>query len=151
MLGESEPMPEGSVPVRGYDFNNGPDLEALLASFATTGFQATSFGQAVEEIKRMRAWRLSDEPVADDEDEDLKSFEARSKVKTTVFLGCTSNLVSAGTRETIRWLLQHKKVDCLVTTAGGIEEDIIKVRTCKGSNPGLALRSELSSVRALLL
>jgi len=47
-------------------------------------------------------------------------------VRATVFLGCTSNLVSAGTRETIRWLLQHKKVDCLVTTAGGIEEDIIK-------------------------
>ena len=74
----------------------------------------------------MRAWRLSDVPVADDEDDDLKSPEARSKVRATIFLGCTSNLVSAGTRETIRWLLEHKKVDCLVTTAGGIEEDIIK-------------------------
>ncbi len=126
VLGESEAMPEGSVPVGGYDFNRGTDLNALLASFATTGFQATSFGQAVEEVNRMRAWRLSDVPVADDEDDDLKSPEARSKVRATIFLGCTSNLVSAGTRETIRWLLEHKKVDCLVTTAGGIEEDIIK-------------------------
>ena len=40
VLGESEPMPEGSVPVRGYDFNQGCDMNALLASFATTGFQA---------------------------------------------------------------------------------------------------------------
>ena len=26
----------------------------------------------------------------------------------------------------IRWLIEHKKVDCLVTTAGGIEEDLMK-------------------------
>ena len=26
VLGESEPMPEGSVPVKGYDFNKGVDL-----------------------------------------------------------------------------------------------------------------------------
>jgi hypothetical protein len=29
-------------------------------------------------------------------------------------------------REQIRWLVQHKMVDVLVTTAGGIEEDFIK-------------------------
>ena len=29
-------------------------------------------------------------------------------------------------RETFRWLLQHNMVDCVVTTAGGIEEDFIK-------------------------
>ena len=37
-----------------------------------------------------------------------------------------SNLISAGTRETIRWLVEHRKIDCLVTTGGGIEEDIMK-------------------------
>lgn len=126
VLGESEDMPPGSVPVRGYDFNKGVDMEALLQSFATTGFQATNFGLAVQEVNRMIAWRLSDEPVADDEDEDLRSHEARSAVKCTIFLGCTSNLVSAGTRETIRYLMEHRKVSCMVTTAGGIEEDLIK-------------------------
>ena len=126
VLGESEPMPANSVAVRGYDFNRGADMEAVLQSFATTGFQASSFAQAVEEIKRMRAWRLSDEPVASDEDEDLKTPEARAQERATVFMGCTSNLISAGTRETIRYLLQHKKIDVLVTTAGGIEEDLIK-------------------------
>ena len=126
VLGESEEMPEGSIPVRGYDFNDGVDLDALLSSLATTGFQASNFGLAIEEVKRMRAWRLSDEPVKPDEDDDLRDPAQRQKVRCTIFLGCTSNLISAGTRETIRYLLQHRKVDCLVTTAGGIEEDLIK-------------------------
>ena len=48
------------------------------------------------------------------------------KTGCTIFLGYTSNLVSSGLRETIRFLVQHKLVDCIVTTAGGIEEDFIK-------------------------
>jgi len=126
VLGESEEMPEGSIPVKGYDFNQGVDLDAVLKSFATTGFQASNFGMAVDEVNKMLAWSLKDEPVAPDEDEELRSPEAREKVRTTIFLGCTSNLVSAGTRETIRYLLEHKKVSCLVTTAGGVEEDMLK-------------------------
>jgi deoxyhypusine synthase len=35
-------------------------------------------------------------------------------------------MVSCGMREVIRFLVQHKLVDVLVTTAGGIEEDFIK-------------------------
>jgi deoxyhypusine synthase len=35
-------------------------------------------------------------------------------------------MISAGIRETIRFLVQHKFVDVVITTAGGIEEDIIK-------------------------
>lgn len=43
-------------------------------------------------------------------------------------------MVSCGIREIIRYLAQHKmvynkykiKVDCIVTSAGGIEEDFIK-------------------------
>ena len=72
-------------------------------------------------------WSLADVPVADNEDDDLKDVEARRKVKTKVFLGYTSNMVSAGVRETIRFLVQHKMVDVVVTTGGGIEEDFIKV------------------------
>jgi deoxyhypusine synthase len=47
---------------------------------------------------------------------------------TKIFLGFTSNLMSAGTREQIKWLVKHCLVDVIVTTAGGIEEDFIKVR-----------------------
>ena len=42
------------------------------------------------------------------------------------YLGYTSNLISAGTRETIKYLAKHNMVDVLVTSAGGIEEDFIK-------------------------
>jgi deoxyhypusine synthase len=45
----------------------------------------------------------------------------------TIFLGFTSNMVSSGVRESIRFLVQHRLVDCIVTTAGAIEEDIMKV------------------------
>jgi len=36
-------------------------------------------------------------------------------------------MVSSGNREIIKYLVKNKKVDVLVTSAGGIEEDIIKV------------------------
>jgi hypothetical protein len=39
--------------VSGYDFNHGLDLQALLRSMYTTGFQASHLGQAVEEVNRM--------------------------------------------------------------------------------------------------
>jgi deoxyhypusine synthase len=48
----------------------------------------------------------------------------------TLFLGYTSNLISSGLREILKFLAQYKLVDCIVTTAGGIEEDFIK---CLGS------------------
>ena len=48
------------------------------------------------------------------------------KDEAFIFLGYTSNMVSSGNRDIIRWLVKHKKINCLVTTAGGIEEDLIK-------------------------
>ena len=38
-------------------------------------------------------------------------------------------MISSGVRETIKYLVKNKKVDVLVTTAGGIEEDIMKCIT----------------------
>ena len=52
--------------------------------------------------------------------------EEGPKNNCTIFLGYTSNMASCGVRENIRFLVEHKLVDCLVTTAGGIEEDLIK-------------------------
>lgn len=61
-------------------------------------------------------------------------------------MGYTSNLISSGLRETLRYLVQHKHVSAVVTTAGGIEEDLIK---CLGPTylgsftaPGAALRAQ---------
>jgi deoxyhypusine synthase len=141
----SNPL-DGAKQVRGYDFNNGVDYDVLLSSFLTTGFQATSFAQAVEEINKMRRWRLSDEPVDENEHEEDKDPEKRAQIKCKIFLGYTSNLVSSGVRESIRFLVQHKMVDCVVSSAGGIEEDFIKclAPTYLGdfSLPGASLRAQ---------
>ncbi|KAJ2779157.1 Deoxyhypusine synthase [Coemansia interrupta] len=128
VLVESEQLPKGTQLIKGYDFDNGVDYNALLSSYLTTGFQASSFGRAVEIINHMRAWRLSDEPLPDDADPDdpENSFESRSNVKCKVFMGYTSNLVSSGIRDTIRYLVKNRFVDVLVSTAGGVEEDFIK-------------------------
>ncbi|XP_022094656.1 deoxyhypusine synthase-like [Acanthaster planci] len=122
----SEDMPANSVPVRGYDFNQGIDYHKLMQSYRTSGFQATNFGLAVEEINKMldkKAEPLSEEEVA--LGTELNPVH-RTKTSCTIFLGYTSNLISSGLRENLRFLAQHNLVDVIVTTAGGIEEDFVK-------------------------
>ena len=53
VLVQSGKLPVEPVEVKGYDFNQGVDYHALLQTFRTSGFQATNFGMAVEEINRM--------------------------------------------------------------------------------------------------
>ncbi len=90
------------VKIEGYDFNRGLDLKKIIEKYRSTGFQASNLYKAIEIIKKMR------------------------KEKVRIFFGYTSNMVSSGLRDVIRYLVEHKLVDVLVTTAGGIEEDIIK-------------------------
>jgi deoxyhypusine synthase len=77
-------------------------------------------------FKLQLAWRLSDEPVAEDESPEFKDPAVRAQTRTKIFLGYTSNLVSSGLRENIRFLAQHSMIQVIVTSAGGIEEDFIK-------------------------
>ena len=112
--------------VKGYDFNKGLDYNAVFATYKNTGFQATSLGLAIEEVNKMIHWRLSDEEIEEDETEQYKDPEVRKNTKCKIFLGYTSNMASCGMREYIRYLCQHKMIDCIVTTTGGIEEDIMK-------------------------
>ncbi|KAJ1951062.1 Deoxyhypusine synthase [Linderina macrospora] len=119
-------MPADTKLIKGYDFENGVDYNALLGSYLTTGFQASNFGRAIEIVNHMRAWRLSDDPVKPDDDEEERDPAYRSSVKCKIFLGYTSNLVSSGIRETIKYLAKNKMVDVIVSSAGGIEEDFIK-------------------------
>ena len=126
VLQASEEMPSGVPEVRGYDFNLGRDLDGLMDSFRFMGIQAMNIGKAVDEINRMRRWRLSDDPIVEGEEDGLKTLEARAKVKAKIFLAYTSNMVSCGNREVIKFLVQHRMVDVLVASAGGIEEDFMK-------------------------
>lgn len=124
VLKESCTLPEDMPKIKGYDFNQGVDLKALLQSYATTGFQASSFAQAAQEINKMIEKRL--ETVEEEEGGSEAPDLQRPRLGCTIFLGYTSNLISSGVRESIRYLVQHKMVDVIVTTAGGIEEDVIK-------------------------
>ncbi|KAI9710440.1 MAG: Deoxyhypusine synthase [Candelaria pacifica] len=133
VLKPSDPIPSGAQKVKGIDFNKyaGKDITVneLVAGMTNMGFQATAVGNAVGIINDMRSWRDPD-----------------SGEGTTIFLGYTSNLISSGLRETLRYLVQHKHVSAIVTTAGGVEEDLIK---CLGdtylgafSTPGAGLRAQ---------
>jgi deoxyhypusine synthase len=88
--------------VKGYNFNTGTNFEQLLDSYATTGAQATNLAKAFDIIDKAR------------------------KEKAFLYFGYTSNMVSSGLRDIFRYLVQHKMVNLIVTTAGGIEEDFIK-------------------------
>ncbi|BAT08126.1 Os09g0421100 [Oryza sativa Japonica Group] len=148
VLKPSESLDEGRFTrIAGADFNDaGLGLSGMLASLATTGFQASNLGDAVDVVNQMLEWRLSHEKPREDCDEPELDPTYRESVKCKIFLGFTSNLVSSGIRDVVRFLVQHHMVDVIVTTAGGIEEDLIKclAPTYRGdfSLPGTLLRSK---------
>ena len=88
--------------IKGYDFDKGVDWEKIIDSFSSTGYQATHLAKAIEIINEM------------------------IKEKAFIYLGYTSNMVSSGLRDIFRYLVKHKMVNFVVTSAGGVEEDIIK-------------------------
>lgn len=129
VLKASVPVPDDFVQVKGIDYSaaTATDMRAsdLVNSMKTMGFQASSLGKACDIIDEMRSWRGKHIDELDEHDR-KGQFDDAGYQKTTVFMGYTSNLISSGLRETLRYLVQHKMVDALVATAGGIEEDIIK-------------------------
>jgi len=93
---------EGNPAIEGYDFEKGFDLGKFLGAYGTTGFQASNLARAIEICKVMR------------------------REGVCIFLSFTSNMISSGIREVICYLVKNKMVDVLVTSAGAIEEDVIK-------------------------
>jgi len=126
ILLQSAPVPEDAIPVRGPNFDTELSLQELLKSYERIGFQATSFGRAIEVVEKMRKWRLSDEPILENESDEYLDPAVRAQTQCKVFLGYTSNLISSGLREVILHLVKHNRLSAVVTTAGGIEEDFIK-------------------------
>lgn len=90
------------IPVRGYNFGEGINFDKIVKSFSTTGAQASEFSRAIEITNKM------------------------IKENAFIFIGYTSNMVSSGMRDIFSWLVKEKKINAIVTTAGGVEEDIIK-------------------------
>ncbi|KAL8834856.1 MAG: hypothetical protein Q9170_003556 [Blastenia crenularia] len=113
VLMPSAPVAANARIVKGLEFNNykgkALTVEEMVDDMAGMGFQASAVSEAVRIVNNMRDWK-----------------DPESGARTTIFLGYTSNLVSSGLRETLRYLIEHNHVSAIVTTAGGIEEDLIK-------------------------
>ncbi len=88
--------------IRGFDFNKDFDFNNFLNSYKFMGEQASNLHKSIEIFKKMK------------------------QQNAFIYLGYTSNMVTSGNRDIIRYLVEHKLVDVLVTTAGGIEEDFLK-------------------------
>ncbi|SPQ27226.1 150e16c7-f2d7-48ea-8663-9731e2c82732 [Thermothielavioides terrestris] len=113
VLVKSVEMPADAQKVEELDFNKFKGrpitVDDLYQGMKHMGFQASSMCEAIRIINEMRAWR-----------------DPATGAKTTIFLGYTSNLISSGLRGVLRYLVQHRHVSAIVTTAGGVEEDLIK-------------------------
>ena len=92
LAGASKNELEFKEEVIGLNYDNEITLYDILMSYSTTGFQATNLYKAILEIKRMR------------------------KHESRVYLGCTSNMISSGVRETIKYLVKNKFIDVMVCT-----------------------------------
>lgn len=90
------------VEIHGPNFNQDLSLDSFIDSYKSLGFQASHIHQAIELIKKMR------------------------KENTKIILAFTSGIISSGLRDIVRFLVEHNHVHALITTTGGIEEDIIK-------------------------
>lgn len=126
VLGESATLPKNTKQCKGHDFNSNNDIDSIMQAYVSTGFQATNLGLAIQQVQQMRNWRLSDTEWKDGDDSVLQPRYIREQIRARLFFAYTSNQISCGQREVIRFLVQHKMVDVIVTTAGGIEEDLIK-------------------------
>ncbi|KAK9275485.1 hypothetical protein L1049_022752 [Liquidambar formosana] len=105
---ESETLEGTCTKIEGYDFNRGVNYTQLLKSMVSIGFQASNLGDAIEVVNQMLDWRLADEcSIEDCTEEEEKDPAYRESVRCKVFLGFTSNLISSGVRDTVRYLVEH--------------------------------------------
>lgn len=100
VLRESQEI--SGVKIKGYDFNQGINYKKIIKNYSSIGFQASNLAKAIEIVNKM------------------------IQERAFIYLGYTSNLVTSGLRDIFRYLTEHKKINIIVTTAGGVEEDIIK-------------------------
>ena len=88
--------------VQDFQWSRGMQVAQLVESFAPLGFQSTELARAADVIVKMK------------------------KDSAKIFLTFTSNMVTSGLRGFFAQLIQLGMADVIVTTVGGIEEDIMK-------------------------
>ncbi|CBZ14522.1 putative deoxyhypusine synthase [Leishmania braziliensis MHOM/BR/75/M2904] len=113
--GDASSPTKRSAQVHGIDFQSlvhttqEETLRAVVSSLPTIGLQATQIGRARQLVQQILHRRSPEDRV---------------------FLAYTSNMISSGLRDTFVYLARERLVDCFISSAGGIEEDVIK---CGGS------------------
>ncbi|KAF8820490.1 hypothetical protein IE077_000476 [Cardiosporidium cionae] len=108
VLLDSQPVGKDAVPVCGINFDEDITLDRFCESFLTSGFQATNLGLAIDEIRRMIKWRLSDEPV--DKDDIGTSFEDPSVRAKTKYEQKDILLKNATHNNDTDWILTPSKL-----------------------------------------
>lgn len=100
-------MPMDKFPkIEGYDFDKKFDFKEFIASYKNIGFQGSNLGMAFEIFQKM--------------------LEEKKNGKLTIWISFTGNMISSGNREIITYLVKHKMIDGIVTTAAALEEDVMK-------------------------
>jgi len=90
--------------IKGFKIRKGMTAKELALQMRFAGLQASELGKAVEVVKEMK------------------------RENAAIFLTFTSNMVSSGLRELFAQLCKEKFVDCVITSIGSVEEDVIKTR-----------------------
>lgn len=88
--------------VKDFQWKQGMSVRDLVSSYQQVGFQSVELSRASDVIVRMK------------------------KNSAKIYLTFTSNMVTSGLRGFFAQLIKLKMADAIVTTAGGIEEDIMK-------------------------
>lgn len=92
--------------IKGYNFDNEFNFNEFIKSYKNMAFQGSNLGLAIEIIDHIYKKRIND--------------------KIKIYLSFTGNMISSGNREIIKFLVKNSLIDAIVTTAAGVEEDIIK-------------------------
>ncbi len=88
--------------VKDFSWKKGMSVRELVSSYGSLGFQSIELARASNAIVKMK------------------------KASAKIFLTFTSNMVTSGLRGFFAQIIRLKMADVIVTTVGGIEEDVMK-------------------------
>jgi len=89
-------------PVKGFDIDSNKKIIDIVKELKNIGFQGKNVGDAIDVLKKIK------------------------KDNATIFMSFTSNMASSGLREIFAQLVKEKLIDVIITSAGAIEEDVMK-------------------------
>lgn len=107
-------LKENSKKVKAIEVHNGKKISQLLSEMTETGFQGRTLGEVVDVWEKM-----------------IKDPNA------TIFFGYAGSLSTTGQWKIVKWLIENRYMDVLVSTGANISEDIVEAmgyKYVKGSH-----------------